>query len=272
MALIVIGAILCVVAVVTTQRMLKAKKDLGALGAASPMTGSELAGMRSYGAPPGTDSGRSATCQVAGAAQPGPTGVLKSRLSGTECVWFRFEVTREYRNVDTDANGDRRTRRDTETWEEGVSSDQFQVVDTRGETVLVDPRGGRPDSVEPVLDRKESRERPSAINQMLSGDIKSGLTEMVRSDDGRTTAMIYQEWVIRPGTQLFVLGELRDSSAGPVVGKPAGRKHSFIISTKSAEEIKAQKASHHKWSLIIAPLAALVGFAFLAIGIFMRIG
>lgn len=269
--LIVIGIVLLIGAFFAANKVIKAKRDLGALSASSPMSAQELAAMHAYGPPPGSEGQHSSACQITGAAQPGPAGLLKSKLTNTDCVWFRYKITRHYIDIDRDSDGSTDRNKRSETWDEGESSEVIQLVDAHGGTVLVDPRGGRPDGVHRVLNRKETKEQPDAFSQMFSGDIKGGLKEIFRSDDGRTTAMEYEEWVLKPGTPLFVLGEARNGAGALTVGKPAG-KHSFIISTKSAEEIKAQKASHQKWALIAAPLAGVAGLAALIVGIIMKVG
>lgn len=178
------------------------------------------------------DEDREVRVEVAGAATPGPRGPLTAPLSGTPCVWYRTRITRSYRKWERDSNGNRREVTGTNTVYERQSSDPFVISDVSGQVPL-HPADGRPDGAERVLSEREYAPGPMARKAKGAGarDLDAG--------PGRTRYHRYEEWVIRPGTNLYVLGAVRGSAGGAdgiAIRKP--RNSPFIISTRSERELR----------------------------------
>lgn len=84
-------------------------------------------------------------------------------------------------------------------------------------------------------------------------------------DTSSTIGYEYQEWVIRPGQRLYVLGEVHDKIGPLVIGKPEQGGH-FIISTRSEEEVRASTRTQHRALAIGIPIAAVAGLVLVVVG------
>lgn len=174
-------------------------------------------------------------CEVVGTAHPNPQGPLTSEITKSECVWHRHKVQRRYRHVSHDSNGRRRTSQRTETVAEHTSHQGYALRDATGTLIGVDPNGTDPDAVEQAVNRFE----PYQGGGGGGGDgILGVLGSLVRTGRDDTIGYEYTEWVIRPGTPLYILGEVHDKIGPLVIGKPAG-DDPFIISTRSEQELRS---------------------------------
>lgn len=191
------------------------------------------------------------TCEVTGTVQPGPGGALKSELSSTECVWHKHVVSRKYWETrrERDSDGDYHTRR-VESWErvaERRSDQPFLVVDQTGSVgVLAGSR--EPDGLEQVVDRFEpSNERQGT--QLSFGGFSLNL------GGGRegTIGYKYEEWVLRPGRRLYVLGEANDAGGPITIANPS------IISTKDEQQLIQEARSSQRWLTIGGIVASAAG-------------
>jgi E3 Ubiquitin ligase len=202
-------------------------------------------------------------CEIAGQAQPGPSGPLTAPISGRPCVWYRATVThRSWRNVRTGSGENRRTERREEN---DVVSDEISqsplVIDDGSGQVLVDPRGADIDHPEVSFDRFE----PHTGDEHGGTEISAfGITVRTGSDGG-TLGFHRREQVIRPGRVLYVLGEARDASGTLELGKPA-EKGRFLISARSEEELTASAGTTASIAQAVAAVAGIAGVALVAIG------
>lgn len=175
------------------------------------------------------DGDREVRVEVEGAATPGPAGPLSSPLSGTPCVWHRTTITRSYRKWETDSEGRRRQVTGTNVVHDRCSTEPFTIVDVSGQVALY-PEDRRPDGAERVLSEREHGPGRLAARAAAIGARGLG------SGPGTTQGHQYEEWVVRPGTNLYVLGAVR----GPgdvAIRKP--RNSPFIISTRSEQQLSA---------------------------------
>jgi hypothetical protein len=200
-------------------------------------------------------------CEVVGAAQPGPSGALKAPESGADAVWARTTVTHKY-GVMEEQTTDGRTTRTRKEREEQVSSvdtdTPFAVKDDSG-TVLVHPSGADIDEPEQVADRFERADVADSIgDSVLSALFRSG-------NDSGTIGFEHEEWIIRPGTRLYVQGEVADRTGGLVFSEPKD-DGPFLISTRSEEEIVSGKLRNAKIATAVGVVAALAGVALLIAG------
>ncbi len=164
---------------------------------------------------------------------------LKAEMSGTDCIWYRSTLTREYEEsyTEKDSNGNIRnaTRRGSETLSSNERRLPFMVKDGAG-AIEVDPEGATMDG-ERVLSRFEQGERGASIRlgsfTMNIGAIGSGR---------RTLGYKLEEWAIPTGRNIYVLGEARDDGGRLRIGKPDSKDGRFLISLKSEEQlVKAAK-------------------------------
>jgi hypothetical protein len=193
------------------------------------------------------------TAEVKGLVEcPSP---LKAEMSGTECIWYRSTVTREYeeshREKDSNGNSRNTTRRGSETVSSNERRMPFLVRDSTG-TIEVDPEGAVMDG-ERVLSQFEQGERGSSIRlgnfSMNIGAIGSGR---------RTLGYRLEEWAIPTGRNIYVLGEAKDDGGRLRIGKPGTKGGRFLISLKSEEQlVKAAKTG----STILGVLSAVSGVA-----------
>jgi hypothetical protein len=180
---------------------------------------------------------------------------LKAEMSGTDCVWYRSIVTREYEESYTEKDSKGNTRNGTRRGSETVSTNErrlpFLVRDDAG-TMEVDPEGATMDG-ERVLSKFEQGERGANIHigsfSMNIGAIGSGR---------RTLGYKLEEWAIPTGRNIYVLGEAKDDGGRLRIGKPGSKGGRFLISLKSEEELV--KAAQ-KGSMILKILSAVFGIA-----------
>jgi hypothetical protein len=195
-------------------------------------------------------------CEVVGAAKAGPSGLLKGQESGLDAVWTRTTVTHKYWVMEERTTDGRTTRTRSEREEEvsDVQSTTPFAVDDGSGSVLVHPDGAEIDGPEEVLDRFDRTTVGESIaDGVLSSIFRSG-------HDTGTIGFQHQEWIIRAGTQLYVQGEVADRTGALVFEKPRD-KGSFLISTRSEEEIVSGKLRNAKIAMaaaVVAGIAAVV--------------
>ena len=193
------------------------------------------------------------TAEVKGVVEcPDP---LKAEMSGTDCIWYRSTVTREYEESYTEKDSNGNTRNGTRRGSETVSTNErrlpFLVRDSTG-TIEVDPEGATMDG-ERVLSKFEQGERGTSIRlgsfSMNIGAIGSGR---------RTLGYKLEEWAVPTGRNVYVLGEAKDDGGRLRVGKPGTKGGHFLISLKSEEQlVKAAKTG----STVLGVLSAVFGGA-----------
>ncbi|OLL76189.1 hypothetical protein Ae168Ps1_4595c [Pseudonocardia sp. Ae168_Ps1] len=166
-------------------------------------------------------------CEVVGEAAPAPVGLLRSELAGVECVWHAHRVERRFERRERDSEGRMRTSTHTETVSERVSPHGWPLL-RDGHTIGVDPGGRRPDPVELVLDRFDP-----ADERGPRGD--------------RTLGYRNQEWVLRPGVRMYVLGEVDDRDGPLVIRAPQDTSHPFVLSTRTEDELTATDRRSQRW-------------------------
>jgi hypothetical protein len=196
-------------------------------------------------------------CEVAGKVEPGPSGTVRSELSGTECVWHKHVVTRKYwetaRRDNSGSYSSRRVER-KERVTEHESGEPFLVNDETG-TVKVHP-GKALEHMRRVVNRFEPYEENQQGTKLSVG--KFSLTLPTRRREG-TIGYEYEEWVLEPGTQVYVLGEANDTSGKIVIDQPS------LVSTKSEEELMRDARSKQKFHTVAGGIGVVAGVAFLLI-------
>lgn len=246
--LFIFGAVLLLVAIVAFGSMRHARSELHAMIGTQTLPVSELEVLQSASrevAPVGAFQHK---CEVVGVAEPRPEGPLRSQLTGSQCVWYRYVVTRHYEHV-THQNGRRRVRRRAEQLTETNSWESFGLRDSQGQLIGVDPGGSQIDEPQQTVQEFEPH-RPS-------GPTMFGLQLPNAFGRNGTTGYTYEEWIVPPGRRLYVLGEVNDRAESLMIGKPADGGH-FIVSTRSEQELRDHRRKRHR-KLSFAVLAAALG-------------
>ncbi len=192
---------------------------------------------------------------------------LKSEMSGTECVWYRSTVTREYEESYTERDSDGKTRTGTRRGSENVSTNErrtpFMVRDETG-VVEVEPEGAPVEGVK-VLSKFEPGDRGSTLSiggfRVSLGAIGGGR---------RTIGYRLEELALPVGVLVYVLGEARDDGGRLRVAKPAAKGGRFIITVKSEEQlVKSAKTGSRVMTVIsaVCVVAAVVLFVLVLTGV-----
>ncbi|MGK2938183.1 MAG: E3 ubiquitin ligase family protein [Solirubrobacteraceae bacterium] len=204
-------------------------------------------------------------CEVVGAAAVRPGGVEMAPTSGVPAVWYRTKVTHKYWEMQ-ESTQDGRTRRTrverSETVSDDASDAPFTVQDATG-TVTVTAKDADIDAPEQVLDRFEQHEGTSAGQGVAEG-IFSTLLRI--GDDTGTIGFQHEEWAIRPGTRLYVHGEVQDASGELAFGAP-GAKGRFVVSTRSEEEVVASARRNARIAGVVGIVLVILGLGLVAAGV-----
>ncbi|NPC98125.1 GIDE domain-containing protein [Nocardioides sp. zg-DK7169] len=208
---------------------------------------SDAAGSRSY----------AERVELSGVAAPGPQGLLTSEISGTPCVWHHHKVSRRYQRRRRDSDGNHRSETRTEVVTENRSREPFVLRDEHGEILVV------PETAVDRPRKVRSEFRPEKGRNGLSIDIGSLSLNLPSGDD--TLGYEYEEWVLTPGTPLFVQGEATDRSGRLEVRDSLVAP--LVVSTRTEEELQA---AHTRRTLLCAggsALAAAVALVTLALAV-----
>ena len=185
---------------------------------------------------------------IEGTAQPGPDGLLEAPLSGADCVWHKHSVVRKDQVVELE-DGKRVTRNREETESDHTTETPFVVRDASGEVEVVPSR---------AVDRAE---------QSVDDFVRAGLERHGSfGNRGKTLGRKRCEWLLRPGTRIFVHGEAVDRGGALVIVEPEG-KDKLLVSTRSEAEVLAGAATGHKWMRTGAIASAAVAVVLGVVGV-----
>jgi E3 Ubiquitin ligase len=250
--LVIIGVVLLAVAAVAVAVGLRQKRRWHAMLGTETSTAADLAAELATARELGAEFRR--TVEITGSASPGPVGELTSELAGIPCVWFRYQIRRRYWATTTDSDGDTTREERTETVARRASEQPFRVTDATG-SVLVRPDGLAIDRAERVVDQFTPAEDTDSV---------SFLGIRINRSQNDTIGYEREEWVVRSGTTLYVLGEVTQSNGELTIGKPAKGVH--IISTCSEAEMRASAQKLQRISMWSALGAAALGVVLLIVG------
>lgn len=177
---------------------------------------------------------------VAGIAAPGPEGALSSVVNQVSCVWHRHTVHRRRIRYRTTANG---------------VSQHPSVARQVADVTSTDPFRLGPVEVMPVGMRVY---RPVAC--------ATRILPALASDPFPDTDMLmgyppyrfrHREWVLRPGSELLVLGQVRSSGSRITLRRPDRGPH--VISTRPIGRVRLELAVAAVGGLATAAAAAVAG-------------
>lgn len=197
-------------------------------------------------------------CEVVGRAEPRKRGPLTSELRRVECVWHRHRVTHRYWELRRTSNGGSRRRTRNEVVAQRASTTPFRLRDATGSVAI---RVGEHEVVgaEKVLDefRPDSGgpRRRRGLGGLLGGRASGGTIGFKR-----------EEWALRPGGALYVLGEATDANGRLAIGEPS-EGGVFIVSAKSQAELVRRERLKYRGFGAGAALATVAGAVVLALGL-----
>jgi len=167
--------------------------------------------------------GNGQTCEIKGAAEPGPPGQLKAPMSGRQCVWFHAKVEEHWRTVHHH-DGRRETRSHSRTLRENSSPPQISVRDQTG-VALLDFGGTKVDA--PV---RSFHDRAPARPDTVAGFAIEFLSHKRDHYIERT------EEIVPPGQPIYALGKGGRHPATGAVSLVEPDSGPFIVSTRSEEQ------------------------------------
>lgn len=226
---------------------------------AETLTAGDLTSLASAAAEAAGAGAFSHRCELVGVAQAGPQGPAKAPESGEECVWYRTQVTEHYWEWDRDSDGDRRRVERTRTIAEHESEEAFVLEDDTGRVTL-DPRDADLDHPVKVLDRLD-RDQPAS----RGGGILETLAQGVFDWGDRTIGLEREEWIVRPGQRLYVLGEAHDAAGA--LGMRKGEGGRYVISLRSEEDLKRSAGRWATASLVATVVLGVAGLALVVAGL-----
>jgi E3 Ubiquitin ligase len=193
---------------------------------------------------------------LASIAKPG--ALLTSEISGTPCVWYRYEVKQRSRRTTVDRKGRQKTKQVTKTVTKFRSQAPFLVRDATGAVaVRVREDGLLDDAMERVVNKFEPHTDKATGHASGAVTATSGSSEEILGYE--TT-----EWVLRPGVQLYVHGEADDKRGHLAFGKPNGGP--FLVSTKTEDDLRKDHRFGHRVFSVGSVVVGLAGVALVISG------
>jgi len=216
----------------------------------------------------GGPGGFKTVCEVDGKAAPGPGGALTAPFSTGDCVWHRSTVTHHYWEMKRDSDGDRRRVEGQRAVSEDQSQEPFLLDDGTG-TILVQPRGEQPDGAPKVHSHFEKDEEAAATGYPALASLGNFVAKVAggAAAFGRSSGTLgyeFEEWAVRPGDHLYVLGEVTTDGERLVMGSPTGRD--FVISLRSEQELARDSLFLERLLYGASGVLALLGAGLLTAG------
>jgi len=212
---------------------------------------------------------------VHGESAPGAPGLLRGRLSGDECVWYRLQVLRRYLVKQIRYAGDEWTEVDVlvedEIW--AWDSGPFAVRDATG-SVLVSPALlehtlnalGHPAEKGAVDEARDEGADPwqcrsGKLGLLLAGGVlPDGLLERFAGPSDRTSGYRVQEDILRPGKPFYVF-----AVPGELGGEPIMAARYQDVWAISADPMQVSLARGGRRSMSWAVRFGLAGLALFAV-------
>jgi hypothetical protein len=261
MGLIIVGIVLVLAAIAGFFMMRHTRSELHTMIGTETIPIPQLEDDRRISDELGARGGFRKTAEVVGAAHAGQEGLLTSEISKSECVWYRYRIDRQYEHIKY-RDGRRHRSKRTEKVTEHTSSNGYALIDDEGRTIGADPYGTHPDGVEQSVNRFEPH---------VGGDNRVSLfgiepPSFFSGGNDTTIGFEYKEWLIHPGRRLYILGEVHDKIGPLVISRPENGGH-FIISTRTEDELRADRVRRHKFLAIGVVVAFAAGLGLMVVGI-----
>jgi len=191
---------------------------------------------------------------------------LTAPLSGKPCVWFscesreKIEVTYYETNQQTKQQ-ERKTKNEERVVRSEKSMVPFWLQDATGR-VMVRPEEADVDGIA-VIDRFEPVPGSSIGQVMSTGSLSMGyVSSLPALDHNHRILGVQHKEIIFPVNQTgYVLGELHSGGEAPNIARRVKSDVTFLISTKSEEELVADAESRVFWLLAAGGIVSLCGVA-----------
>ncbi len=184
---------------------------------------------------------------------------LKSELSGTACVAYRFRVERRWEQDYKERDSDGIIRRKTRDGRDTVSSNDRRVpflLNDGSDCIPVSPEGALID-MDKIVDRFEPG-NPGGL-------LRFGAFQLALSDGGpggrRTLGYHYKEEVLPVDRSVYVLGAANDHGGTLRIAKNQEARAPFLISLKSREQVVGSARRTAAYAFHAAYVCALLGIA-----------
>jgi hypothetical protein len=156
---------------------------------------------------------------------------LIGEFSGKECVYYEVQVDHTFDKLEESKDSNGRTQQKWVNRSETLGSEK-----KGGEFWLIDNSGRINLNIE-----GSNLSLPNAIHNKKSAlravDFSFTQYHPVNNRDMRSTGYIEIERHLKVGENLFIVGELHDRDGEPKISKPSDKKETFVVSTKSEEEV-----------------------------------
>jgi hypothetical protein len=187
---------------------------------------------------------------------------LIGEFSKMECVYYEVQVDHTYEELEEtkDQNGrpQRKWVNKTETIGRDKKGGEFWLIDSSARVTL-DIEGANL-GLKNVVNNKKSILRPTSFSFTQYNPVNNNST--------RSTGYIEIERHLKAGENLFVVGELHDREGAPKITKPQDKKETFVVSTKSEEDVIKGMESQVKMLFYGGIALAVVGALVIVAGFF----
>lgn len=207
-------------------------------------------------------------CEIKGTATLGQP--LKAEFSGTDCVYYKTEVIREWEEEVFEEDHEtgeqiRKMERKSEVMSTNLQAPDFWLDDGSGK-MKIRPTGAKIDAMK-SFDNFEPHNSGSV--QFSDGNMTWGNFSFSIGQPQSQANLIgyrFREWSIPLGQSLYVIGQASDESGELLLTKPKEKK-SFVISTKSEEELIQSAEKSGKIFMVASIICAVLGLVLIAVGI-----
>jgi hypothetical protein len=198
---------------------------------------------------------------VAGMATAAASGALRSAVNHEPCVWHRHVVHRRHVRYRSTPRGTVQRYSLRRRVADVASTQPFLL---RGVPAQSSPSGGRSPAAVEVAPAGMRVHRPLAQGLRILPGLASEPFPASDTIIGRVAQLYWhREWVLRPGTRIFVLGQLRSDGQRLSLQRPGQGPH--VVSTRTAAWLRRSTAVSAFGGLLLATLGGLAGATLLIV-------
>ena len=268
----IIGGLLLVIAIVVVcVRQFSTQKELDKMLASDREKIGEVLSVQKQVKEELETSENSVAKQLTVMGTPSCDEPLISPLGNKPCLYYSMKVTSKriehYTEKDSEGRTVNKTRTIEDVLDQSTNCTRFKIDDGTG-SVMVDPHDGSFEGTTTSVNKSETHSHKEGANASISfGNFSLNLSNRNYSSSPTEPETIkYEEEIMGFDRPLTVIGTLTDKMGDFVIEKCG--KNSMIVSTKSQDDMIAERKSALKTQLIIAAVCGGLGLIFLIIGLF----
>jgi hypothetical protein len=198
---------------------------------------------------------------VAGTASAAASGALRSAVNDEPCVWHRHVVHRRQVRYRTTRRGTVQRYSLRRRVADVASTQPFLL---RGVAIQPSQSGAPSPGVVEVAPAGMRMHRPVAQGLRILPGLASEPFPPADKIIGRVGQLFWhREWVLRPGTRIFVLGQVRSDGRRLSLQRPGQGPH--VVSTRTAVWLRRSTGVAVFGGLLLATLGGLAGAALLIV-------